>query len=86
MKLICISNKVYVHPFDKDDEEEYSYKLWKYITTNKEYDCIEVICDDYGNPEEYRIIADDGREGNYPIENFTTKWKIRNDKLNKLGI
>jgi len=35
MKLICISNKVYVHPFDKDDEEEYSYKLWKYITTNK---------------------------------------------------
>jgi len=82
MKLICISTKVYVNPYD--GVEEYSNKLWKYLTINKEYDCIEVVCDDDGKSEEYKIIADDGNEGLYPIDNFTTRCEIRERKLNQI--
>ena len=77
MKLICISLKV--------DDSENQYKLWKYLTINKEYDCIDTT--NYnGKPDEYRIIADDGNEGLYPVSNFTTKWEIRDKKLTELGI
>ena len=85
MKLICISTKVYVNP--NDEVELYSQnKQWKYLTINKEYECIDVVCNDSGEPEEYQIISDDGEECVYPIANFTTLWKVRDKKLNELGI
>jgi hypothetical protein len=85
MKLICISTKVYVHPWDEEDDFSHN-KLWKYLTLNKEYNCIDIIYNDDGDPEEYKIIADDEREGQYPICNFSTRWEIREGKLNELGI
>ena len=85
MKLICISTKVYVNPCD-EVELYSSFKLWKYLTLNKEYECIEVVCDDNGKPEEYKIVSDDGKECVYPIANFTTLWKVRDNKLKELGI
>ena len=78
MKLICISLQV-------DDDLENQNQLWKYLTLNKEYECIDTTYYD-GMSDEYRIIADDGNEGLYPVSNFTTKWQIREDKLNQLGI
>lgn len=78
MKLICISLQV-------DDDSENQNKLWKYLTLNKEYECIDTTYYD-GMSDEYRIIADDGNEGLYPVSNFTTKCQIREDKLNQLGI
>jgi len=85
MKLICISTKVYANPCD-EVEFYSSHKQWKYLTLNKEYECIDVVCNDSGEPEEYQIIADDDRKGMYPIANFTTLWEIREGKLKELGI
>ena len=47
MKLICISLQV-------DDDLENQNKSWKYLTPNKEYECIDTTYYD-GKPEEYRI-------------------------------
>jgi hypothetical protein len=85
MKLVCISTKVYVNPCD-EVELYSSHKQWKYLTLNKEYECIDVVCNDSGEPEEYEIIADDDRKGMYPIANFTSRWEVRDSKLNELGI
>lgn len=85
MKLICISTKVYVNPCD-EVELYSSNKQWKYLTLNKEYECIDVVCDDDGEPEEYKIIADDGKKGMYPMCNFSTRWEVREGKLKELGI
>ena len=85
MKLICISTKVYVNPSLYAGINN-SHKQWKYLTLNKEYECIDVVCNDSGEPEEYEIITDDGKFGVYPIANFTTLWKVRDKKLNELGI
>ena len=85
MKLICISTKVYVNTCD-EVELYSSYKQWKYLTLNKEYECINVMCGDDGEPEEYEIITDDGKFGVYPISNFTTLWEVREGKLKELGI
>ena len=89
MKLICISTKVYVNPCDEVAFQNFvarSHKQWKYLTLNKEYECINVMCDDDGEPEEYEIITDDGKFGVYPIANFTTLWEVRDSKLKELGI
>ena len=91
MKLICISTKVYVNPCDEvelylTEIKNSSHKLWKYLTLNKEYECINVMCGDDGEPEEYEIITDDGKFGVYPIANFTTLWEVREGKLKELGI
>lgn len=85
MKLICISTKVYVNPCDVVELYS-SHKQWKYLTLNKEYECINVMCGDDGEPEEYEIITDYGKFGVYPIANFTTLWEVREGKLNELGI
>jgi hypothetical protein len=69
MKLICISTKVYVNP--NDEVELYSQnKQWKYLTINKEYECIDIF------PTSISPI-DLSYDSSGAIEEFTVEFQVQ---------